>query len=139
MKKELQNKIAYTVFEELKKSTTPAEENHIIHSFAKVLSERKALDQSETILQTLSDLFDKENGIIKTTVIVHKRLTQKEIDSLKETLKKKYNAKDVHITEKVDERILGGMRVVVGEDVYDGTVKNKLVQLAHRLEKVSYI
>ena len=57
------------------------------------------------------------------------RLSDAAKAELVETLKKKYHAKEVSITEKVDARVLGGMKIQVGDEVYDSSIQNSLSQL----------
>jgi F-type H+-transporting ATPase subunit delta len=49
-----------------------------------------------------------------------------------ETLKKKYG-NDLTAEFVVDPQLLGGMRIRVGSDVWDGTVRNRLEQLQQQL------
>ena len=39
--------------------------------------------------------------------------------------------------EKVDQRILGGMKIQIGDTVYDGTLQNSLNQLQTALLKIN--
>ncbi len=137
MNTEFEKKIAHEVHDALLKSTTTEEEAHVLTSLVKVLSEKKALNYSEGIISVLKDLLDKEQGIIKVEVTVQEKMTDETKTLLTETLKKMYSADGVIITEQVDESILGGMKLKIGEEVYDATVKNKLVQLARKLQVIT--
>lgn len=134
MNTEFEKKIAEEVHTALSHSATTEEEAHVLATLVKVLSEKKALNYSEGILSALTDLFDKEQGIIKVHATVHDRLDEETKSLLIKTLKEKYLAKEVILSETVDQRILGGIKLQIGEDVYDATVKSKLVQLARQLK-----
>lgn len=134
MKKELEQKIAETTFESLKTASTVEEEAHILQSTVKILREKGKLNNAEGVLYALKDLFDKERGVVKAHITVQERLGDQDKNKLKEMIKQKYNATDVVIMEKIDQRILGGVRIKVGEEVYDATIKNKLAGLALALE-----
>lgn len=60
-------------------------------------------------------------AIVKTAV----PLLEEEANTLKAKLENKYN-KTIIMTTEVDESILGGVYVRVGNDVIDGTVKSKI-------------
>ncbi len=136
MNTEFEKKIAHEVHDALLKSTTVEEEAHVLTSLVKVLSEKKALNYSEGIISVLKDLLDKEQGIIKVDVTVQERLDDDTKTLLTKTLKEMYSATDVIINESVDQRILGGMKLKIGEEIYDATVQNKLVQLARTLQVI---
>ena len=48
---------------------------------------------------------------------------------LEEFIKKKYKAKEVIQIEKVDEKLLGGIKIEIGDDIIDATLRNKIKQL----------
>ena len=134
MKKEFEQKIAETTFEALKEAQTTEEEAHVLQSTLKILKDKNKMSHADGILFALKDLFDKERGVVKAHITVQTRLSDEEKIGLRNMLKQKYNASDVVLIEKVDERILGGIRIKVGEEVYDATIKSKLAGLGLALE-----
>lgn len=135
MKKELEQKIAQTVYNALSSVATKEEEAHILLSLTKTLEEKHMLDRGDRIVYALKDLFDSEKGIVKAHITVRQRLSVEDKKQLEEILKLKYNASNVVLIEKVDERILGGIRIKIGEEVFDATVKNRLKELSKTLQK----
>ena len=59
-------------------------------------------------------------------------LTSETRSRILKNLKKKYN-KDLTTEFVVDPQLLGGMRVRIGSDVWDGTVRNRLERLKQQL------
>ncbi len=133
MKKIIQDKIAQQVFASLKESKGEEEEAHILSSLIKVLKEKKELPQCERIMYALQNLFDYENHIIKAHIIVQERLSPQLKQEIKEMLKKKYDAENVIIKESIDERIIGGIKIRVGEEVYDATLAQSIKKLQDQL------
>lgn len=74
------------------------------------------------------NLYNEEHGIIKgyayTTEPVGKEITDKF-----QALMTKKLGKEVMIENKIDRTIIGGIKLEVGDDVWDNTIKNKLIQL----------
>lgn len=134
MNTEFEKKMAQEVHTALSHSTTTEEEARVLVTLAKVLSEKKALNYSDGIISALKDLLDREQGIIKVDVTVQESLDEDSKQLLIKTLKEMYSANDVILNEFIDQRILGGIKLKIGEEVYDATVKNKLVQLARQLQ-----
>jgi F0F1-type ATP synthase delta subunit len=44
-------------------------------------------------------------------------------------------ANDVSLENKIDPKVIGGVRISFGDEIIDLTVKNKLKQLAQKLTK----
>lgn len=53
------------------------------------------------------------------------------IASVKASLEKRYGGK-LTVTESVNPSLLGGLRIQVGSDLYDGSVKTRLEKLAEK-------
>lgn len=134
MKKNTEKKIAQVLLENLKNASNEKEESYILDSFIKTLKNKSELKHLESITYTLKDLIEEDTGTVKAHVTVQERMTPQVKNNLRSTLKEKYKANDVYITEKVDERILGGFKLKIGEEVYDATIKNKLMRLGQALQ-----
>ncbi len=71
---------------------------------------------------------EKRRARIETASELDREISSKVIDNLK----KKYG-NDLSTEYVVNPRLLGGMRIRVGSDVWDGTVRNRLEQLQQQL------
>ncbi len=134
MNTEFEKKMAQEVHSALSKSQNEEEDARVLMTLTKILSDKKALNYSEGIISALKDLLDKEQGIVTVEVTVQERLDEDSKILLIKTLKEIYSATDVILNESVDQRILGGIKLKIGEEVYDATVKNKLGKLARQLQ-----
>lgn len=106
-------------------------ENNIekeILSFLLILVEKhRIVDLQDIILQMDEIRLEEKNeviAIVKTVV----PLNDNERTSLTAKLKAKYN-KLIILKESIDASILGGVYVRVGDEVIDGTVKNKIDEI----------
>lgn len=61
-------------------------------------------------------------------------LNEEERQSLIEKLSKKYN-KTIILKEELDETLIGGVYVRIGDDVIDGTIKGKFEEIRKRVMK----
>ena len=134
MNREFEKKMAQEVHTALSKSENKEEDARVLVALAKVLSDKKALNYSEGIISALKDLLEKEQGTVKVEAIVQQKLDEESKRVLINTLKEMYSARDIVLTETLDEKVLGGIKLKVGEEVYDATVKYKLDQLARQLQ-----
>ena len=77
---------------------------------------------------------DDELGITKGIVYSARALDKSDMDKLKEALEKKVGGK-VSITNHVDESLIAGIKVKIGNNVTDMTMKNKIEELKQTLLK----
>ena len=63
--------------------------------------------------------------------------TEEQLEGIKNFLKKKYGAKEIHMVEKKDASIGGGFKLQVGMDEYDWSTKEKTRQLQEKLYTVA--
>lgn len=120
---------------DLTEGKSSGEQAKAVKDFAAYLSEHRKLGQAGKIIAEYSRLYNERHGILEAQVILTSRLPETTKAHLKETLKKKYGATEVELEEKVDQRVLGGMKVKIGDTVYDGTLQNSLKQLETALLK----
>ena len=99
------------------------------------IRDKNLLSKSKDILEALEGIIDKENGVVKARVSAGHKLgneLEKEIEGI---IKRKYKAEKVIIEEKENPKLLGGIKIEVGDEVIDTTLSNKINQLQNYLIK----
>lgn len=134
MKKADTKNLAAVLLELTENHTEDAAKKHL-REFVEYLGKRGLLGQTDQITEEYRRLYNQKHNIVEATVTLVSRLPEKTRLHLRETLKKKYKAREVHMLEKVDQRIIGGLKVKVGDMVYNGTIQNTLDQLQIALLK----
>jgi len=104
-------------------------ESSYYEKVVKFLVNRKLISKAPEILLQLKKIVNKEAGVIEVKVSTALRLGATERYELIQELKKRYSAKDVILKEVVDEGLLGGVRVEVGDEVIDLTTRGKILKL----------
>ena len=117
------------------KDKTNAELHDISNKVLKFLARRRLLSKSKEILERLDIMINHENGRIVVKVSSAKILKEKFKKELIFFLKKHYGAKEVVILEKIDEKLLGGVKIELNDEIIDLTVKNKIKKLQEHLTK----
>ena len=79
-------------------------------------------------IEELINIFNKEKGIIKGYVFTTKPIDKELLINLEEASSKKTNKK-IMLVNKIDRELVGGVRLEIGDDVWDNSIKNKLIQL----------
>ena len=109
--------------------------NNNLKNFLKILVEKGRISSLKSIELTFKELLNDKHNIIEGTVISAIALTEKQVKELEEKLSKKYN-KNVTLENKVDESILGGVLVRLGNTQIDGSVKTRLDNIKDQLSQV---
>lgn len=117
------------------KGKTVAEQSVFSKNIVSFLSRRHLLSKSEAILAQLGRIINFEKGIIEAKVMSAKKLDEKTKKGLTHVLMERYSAKDVTIEERIDEKLIGGLRIEVEDEVLDLTIKNKIGKLKEYLTK----
>lgn len=109
--------------------------NNNLKNFLKILVEKGRISSLKSIESTFKQLLNEKNNVIEGTVISAIPLTNEKIKELEKTLSKKYN-KNVTLENEVDESILGGVLVRLGNSQIDGSVKTRLNNIKDQLSQV---
>jgi F-type H+-transporting ATPase subunit delta len=74
-----------------------------------------------------------------TTVILRSTVpfSAAQLSEVKQALTKKYG-KDIQVEEQIDPSLIGGVQIVIGSRMLDGSVKAKLQQLRNSLQQQTY-
>jgi F-type H+-transporting ATPase subunit delta len=95
-------------------------------------------DKKLSLLPWVHEGFVRERkraeGTAEVTIWSAQPLTEAQAENLKATLKKRFNAK-AEPAMKVDPELIGGVKIEIGDRVYDQTVKGQLERLQKHLKK----
>jgi F-type H+-transporting ATPase subunit delta len=110
-------------------------ENLSIKDFVAFLAKNKMLKSADEIIKQYEILYNIKHNTIEATVTVAEALSEHKNTELRHALKEKYKANAVHLIEKIDERLIGGIKIQVGDTVFDSSIRNTLRQLETQLLK----
>jgi len=96
-----------------------------IERFLKLLVERRRIQYIKEIVTMYQELLDEELNIARGEVITAYPLSSEEKKELEEVLKE-YLKKEVILESKVDEEIIGGIKIKIGDLIFDGSLKTQL-------------
>lgn len=99
----------------------------------KLLVERSRTEMVLAIIDHFIQLVNDRKGIAEAKVFSVRELSQSEQVELQATFAKRFNKSDIHLVNIVDPGLLGGMKVQVGNTIFDGTVKNKLRRIERKI------
>ncbi len=97
-------------------------------SFISVICDNHRIDYIEEILYDFISLINEKIGVKEGLIYSAEPLSSEEIRDVEESISKKEKRK-VELKNVIDTTLIGGVKVLIGDKVYDGTIKNKLENL----------
>lgn len=101
-------------------------------NLVRLLIERNRTEIIPQIREIFDDQVRAERGIVIAEVTTAERLNAAEQDLVREKLQA-LTGKTVQLATHVDPEIIGGIIIRIGDQVIDGSVRNKLEKLRARL------
>ena len=106
--------------------------NGLLIKFLSFLISKRRFFYVEKILKDFIETCSKKRGEVKAQLTSAKKLSEGEINSIKEELTKNFSSK-IKLKYKHDESLIGGLTVQVGCVMVDTSIKNKLQQIENRM------
>jgi F-type H+-transporting ATPase subunit delta len=103
--------------------------------FILLLIEKKRLNHILSIADAYRQLYEQLQGILEARVITAVPLDADLEQQTMERLEQATN-KTIRILKTVDPDIIGGMIIIVGDDIIDGSIRHKLEQMRRSLSEV---
>ena len=98
-------------------------------NFLLLLIDKGRIKSLPGILREFVKLADKKRSILNMTIISAAPLSESQINRIKEKYRGAYNALAVSAEVRIDESLIGGVKVIIGDKVVDGSVKGRLESL----------
>ncbi len=115
------------------KDKTHTELHDVNNKVIRFLARRRLLSKTGDILERLDKIINHENEKIVAKVLSVRKLREELKKELIFFLKKRYKVKEVILIETIDEKLLGGIRVEINDEIIDLTIKNKIKKLQEYL------
>ena len=107
--------------------------NPVGRSFIKALVESDRITLLPQIERMFSDLKNAAEGVAQAQIVSAIELTDAQVAELKAVLEKRFRKK-IETTVSIDPSLIGGARIVVGDQVVDGSIAGKLAAMAVQLK-----
>lgn len=104
----------------------------VLVGFLKLLNAKGKLGSFGGIAKAFKALLDERAGNQNVEVTVAQPLSESELEDVRIEISKKIG-RHAQITQKVDESIIGGLVLKIGDKLIDGSVKTQLETMKRRL------
>ena len=98
-----------------------------------LISQKHLMSKSKEILAQLKKIADKNDEVVRAKISSRIKIDKKIVDEIEDFIKKRYKAKNAIMEFEVDEKLLGGIRIEIGDEIIDTTLKNKIKKLQNYL------
>jgi len=99
---------------------------HVLDELAAYLVSAGREREADLVVRSIEDEF-AARGTIIARVMTAEPLTE----ALRGQIAERIGGQKVHLDEKVDSSVLGGVRIETPDQTFDGTIKRKLLTLRH--------
>ncbi len=115
----------------VKKIVEPFNKN--IQNFIFIIVKNNRANILEDILLDCISLSNDQLGIKEGLLYSAFKLSENEIETIENTLSKVEKRK-IELKNIIDKSLIGGVKIVLGDKIYDGSIKEKLKQMRNELK-----
>ncbi len=105
-----------------------------ITNFMKLITKKHLIYKFKDIVKEITKQLNEELSIDEGFLYSTEPLSKPQMDKIQSAISKKLGHK-VELKNVIDSRLIGGVRVVVHDHVYDGSIKFKLETLKNNLKE----
>ncbi|GEL77249.1 F0F1 ATP synthase subunit delta [Tenuibacillus multivorans] len=98
-----------------------------------LLIDKRRIDSIEDVVKAFVEMKNESRGIAEADVYSVRELTDEETKQIQDVFAKKMTINTLRINNTVDPSIIGGIKIRVGNQIYDGTVQTQLKRLEQKL------
>ena len=126
------NDIAHAIYL-ASKDKSKEEQSLIFKNVIKFLVKKKKIARVPDILLRLGKITNNYENRIVGKIFSKEKITETQNKEINQILAHRYSVKEVILNEKIDEKLLGGFKMEVGDEVIDLTLKKKIEKLQEHL------
>ncbi|MGX9133148.1 F0F1 ATP synthase subunit delta [Rummeliibacillus sp. JY-2-4R] len=105
----------------------------IIVNTVKLLVDKKRIHEVVSVIDAFVSLANNAQGVADAIVFSTRTLDEKEKNRISTAFAQKVGKTALNITNEIDNTLLGGIRVQIGNQIYDNSVATKLAGLKREL------
>ncbi|WP_087973629.1 F0F1 ATP synthase subunit delta [Oceanobacillus rekensis] len=107
---------------------------HVVNTI-KLLARRHRIAAIPSIIDHYIQLVNDAKGIADATVYTVRKLSEVEKGRLQVSFAKRMGKAAINLVNVVDPSIVGGIKIRVGNTIYDGTISGKLNRISKEISK----
>lgn len=125
----LDPRIANSVKMEVIQELLPEYKQEVFINFLQLLIQEKRMNLIGEIAEVYANQNRSSKNELAIKIIVAQEIAEEQIQQITDKFKKMYAVKTIQYEIEKDEKLLGGIKVVVGNTVYDASIETQLKQI----------
>jgi F-type H+-transporting ATPase subunit delta len=93
------------------------------------LAKNKMITHANELLVQIEKEENKKEGILVAEITVKEKLSKSTKDNISNILEKQYKGNKIEIREKLDDKIIGGIKIKIEDTVIDNTIIGRMRDL----------
>lgn len=106
-----------------------------IFNFLFILVDKRRLTYFQEIVQSFISMVEASKNIVEAVAITAQPMSKEEMLRLQAKLSLS-SGKNVTLKNEINQEIVGGVLIKIGDQVIDGTIKNRLSQMREQLTQI---
>lgn len=104
----------------------------LLYNFIQTVNRKGRLDKLPGILASFSRIVDQRNGIVDVDLYVASQMSREALDELGQKIGTAID-RNVILNQKVDDNLIGGLKLRVGDRLIDGSIATQLKILERKI------
>lgn len=109
------------------------EANALVLNTLYVLIDAGRINELENLIEDFQDIANEASGIAEAKVYSTRELTEDEKTAISSAFAKKVGKQSLNIENIIDPGLIGGIRLQIGNQIYDSSISAKLARLERQL------
>ncbi len=126
------NNIASAIYES-SSGKEGAELDIVMKNAVDIISKKHLISKSKEIINQLQKIVDKDNGVIRAKISSKIKIDPKTVTEIEDFIKKRYKVQNSVLEFETNDKLLGGIKIEIGDEIIDTTLKNKITKLQNYL------
>lgn len=105
----------------------------IIVDALKVILVNNRIDETVSVIDSFIRIANDESGVEDAIVYSTEALTEDQLERISTTFAKQVGKDSLNITNEIDPSLIGGIKLIIGNRIYDNTIVSKVNGLRRAL------
>jgi F-type H+-transporting ATPase subunit delta len=124
-----------TALYEITENSSKEETEALAKKFAEVVFKQGDASKTDDILKQFEKMWNEKNNVVKVEVVSAHKVSEKELQKIKQHILKKTNAKEVEVEEVIDKKVLGGVIIRYNDYIINSGVRKKIKEFTKTIKK----
>ncbi|MEM7577972.1 MAG: ATP synthase F1 subunit delta [Planctomycetota bacterium] len=104
-----------------------------LYKLMQVMAHKSRLDQLPALTASFKKLLDERNGVVPVDAWVAQAMDEATVQSVKADIGQALGANAIELTQHVDDTLIGGLKVKIGDTLIDASVATQLRSIRTQL------